>query len=219
MMFWQLFSHQDAGDIIAFAGYYISSLILAFLAVLISSIVFKRSGVLSWEKIIILNLFIISCWGIYAVSTATEKMTLALLGSESDDAAEFAYQKSFDLNLHQAIKLAVSNVGMWEEETGGQNVRFYAACRVADLLASSNGDFQNTILSQVQAAPIVTPGFFGTNSITCSFYIPCHTQPVQPVAEIIRHRLLELGKYQANTSVAGSASLTEQRDKVASCIP
>ena len=139
------------------------------------------------------------------MSTASQKMTLALLGSESSEAAEFAYQKSFNVNLHQAINLAVSKVGWEVEETSGQNVRFYAACRIADILASSNQDFRNTIFGEVQNAPIVMAGFFGTNSINGNFFIPNRTQPELPVADIIRLRLLELENSRSNKSIAVSA--------------
>lgn len=119
-------------------------------------------------------------------------MAMALLGSESPEAAEFAFQKGFNLNLNQAIKLAIRNPGDGEDAVGGQNVRFYAACRIADILESSNRDFQNRILDQVQDVPIITPGFIGTNSINCIFYVPNREQPRLTVAEIIQRRLSQL---------------------------
>ncbi len=191
MTFTTLSSHCDAGDSIAFVGYYIPSLLVAFFAVLILGVVLFR-GASTRKYILPLSIPIIFCWGIYFMSTASRNMTLALLGSESNEAAEFAYQESFKPDLHQATKLANSNVGTGIDEVGGQNVRFYAACRISDILVSSNQDFQNTILSQIRTAPIVTPGFMGTNAINCVFYIPGGAQPQLQVAEIIQHRLLEL---------------------------
>lgn len=131
-------------------------------------------------------------------------MTLATLGSESAGAAEFAYQKSFDLNLYQAIKLAVGNTGFTIDETGAQNVRFYAACRIADILASSNQDFRNLILGKIRDAPIVTPGFIGTNSINCPFYIDGRAQPRLDVTEIVQRRLQNLDRTRSNAGITSS---------------
>jgi len=100
------------------------------------------------------------------------------------------------LSFNEAIRLAIKNPSNpAEDDVGAQNVRFYAACRVADLLDSSNQDFQNRVLNEVQDAPIVTPGFFGTNSINCIFYIQDREQPRLAVADIIQRRLGALGKH------------------------
>jgi hypothetical protein len=207
MTFEEFQMNGDAGDAITFAGYYIPSLLVAFFGVLVLATILFIKGGSARKYILPFTLSIICFWGIYIVSTASRYMTLALLGSESDGAAEFAYQKCFDLNLHQAIKLAVSNTGITLDETGAQNVRFYAACRIADLLVSSNQDFRNTILNKIQNAPTITPGFFGTNALTCIFYIPNREQPRLQVAEIIRHRLLELDKSQTTLKTSSNVPL------------
>ncbi|HTR40656.1 MAG TPA: hypothetical protein VMH87_03495 [Pseudomonadales bacterium] len=201
MTFGEFLSHQDAGDVLIFAFYYLPSLIVAFFAILIPTAFFAIRKSLNWNYVFILTVSAICCWGIYSISMASQYMTLALLGSESSEAAEFAYQKSFKPNLHQAINLAVSSPGWEVEETSGQNVRFYAACRIADILASSNPDFQNTTLEKVQNASIVTAGFFGTNSINGNFFVPNRTQPELSVADIIRIRLMELENSRANRTV------------------
>ena len=205
MTFMEFQSNCDAGDFIAFLGYYLPSLLAAFIAVLIPGFILFMKGDSTRKYILPLIIFVICCWGIYFISRASQNMTLALLGSESSSAAEFAYQKSFKPNLHQAIKLATSNVPIGQEEVGGQNVRFYAACRIADILASSNQDFRNTILEQVQSAPIVTPGFIGTNAINYIFYIQNREQPRLRVPEIIERRL-EFDRSRSN----GRVTLTEQ---------
>lgn len=187
-------SHSDAGDLIAFASFYIPSLLMALCVFIILSVILLVRGKLNQKSIRILAVSIICCWGIYFLSKASQYMTLALLGSESAEAAEFAYQTSFHINLHQAIALATSPTKIGEENVGVQNVRFYAACRIADILALSNQDFQNIVLEQVQSAPIVTPGFIGTNSINCTFYIDDRAQPELQVTEIIQRRFLVLGK-------------------------
>lgn len=192
MTFNGFLSNCDAGDPLEFLSYYIPSLVIAFLAIILLNaiLVFVRSS--NRKHILILTTSVVCCWGIYFISTARQYMALALLGSESPEAAEFAFQKDFKLNLNQAITLAIRNPGGGEDAVGAQNVRFYAACRIADILESSNQDFQNRILNQVQDAPIITPGFIGTNSINSIFGDPDRGQPQLTVAEIIQRRLSEL---------------------------
>lgn len=185
-------SKCDAGDPLKFLSYYFPSLIAAFLAALLLNAVLVSTRGFDRKYIAVLTVSIACCWVVYFFSTASKNMALALLGSESPEAAEFAFHKDFKLNLNQAIRLAVSNPG--EDDVEGQNIRFYAACRLADLLESSNRDFQDQILSQVRNAPIITPGFIGTNSINCSFYVDGREQPRLGVAEILQHRLSELGR-------------------------
>jgi hypothetical protein len=204
MTFDEFQSHFDGGDPLVFASYYLPSLLVAIVILISGAILFMKRD--STRKYILpLIISIICCWGIYFLSKASLYMTLALLGSEDAGAAEFAYQKSFNVNLHQAINLAVSNPGWEVEETSGQNVRFYAACRIADILASSNQDFRNTILEEVQSAPIVTPGFIGTNAINCAFYVDDREQPQLQVAEIIQRCLSDLENSRSNKNIAVGA--------------
>jgi hypothetical protein len=186
------FSNCDAGDPLKFFSYYGPSLIIAFLTIVLLSVVLVCTR--SWKPkyIFISTIFIVCCWMVYFFSTASQNMTLALLGSESPEAAEFAFQKDFKLHLNQAIRLATRDRG--QDDIEGQTVRFYAACRIADIMQSSNHDFQNKILNQVQDASIVTPTFIGTNSINFIFGDPNRGQPRVTVSEIIQRRLSELGK-------------------------
>ena len=189
MTLYDFLSNSDAGDSLTLLSYYVPSLIIAFLiALLLNAILVSIRG-LNRKYICLSTASILCCWGIYFLSTASQNMTLTLLGSESPEAAEFAFQKDFKLNLNQAIWLATSNPA--GDDAGGQNVRFYAACRIADILESSNRDFQDRIVNQMRDAPIITPGFIGTNSINCVFGDPNQGQPRLTVAEIIRRRLSE----------------------------
>jgi hypothetical protein len=140
----------------------------------------------------LLTASIVCCWGLYFFATTSQYLTLTLLGSESPKAAEFAYQNSFKLNLDQAVELAIRNPR--ENHVEGQIVRFYAACRIADLLQSSNRDVQGRILNRVHDAPMVAPAFIGTNSINHFFGDPNRGHPPLQVADIIQRRLSELEK-------------------------
>jgi hypothetical protein len=192
MTFGMFLSHCDAGDPLAFLSYYLPSLVIAFFAILFLNAFILFCLGSKPKYAFALTASIVCCWGIYFIATASENMTLTLLGSESPEAAEFAYQKSFKINLDQAIRLAAANPG--EDDVEGQTVRFYAACRIADILESSNRDFQNRILNQLQDAPMVTPAFIGTNSINFIFGDPDWAHPPLPVSEIIQRRLVALGK-------------------------
>ena len=104
MTFNEFLSNCDAGDPVAFLGYYLPSLLAAFIAVLIPGFILFMKGDATQKYILPLIVSVICCWGIYFISNASRYMTLALLGSESSGAAEFAYQKSFKPNLHRPAK-------------------------------------------------------------------------------------------------------------------
>ena len=72
------------------------------------------------------------------------------------------------------------------------NVRFYAACRVADILATNEEFMVRQILKQVDDAPIIETQFIGGNKLNATFYVPGRAQPHLSVRSVIEQRLLEL---------------------------
>jgi hypothetical protein len=70
-------------------------------------------------------------WLIVFLSTARWTLTRFALDSESSRTAEYAYRHFFEVkDLNQAVALAIDR-NQWD------NVRFYAACRVADILITN----------------------------------------------------------------------------------
>jgi hypothetical protein len=88
------------------------------------------------------------------------------------------------MDLDHTIKLAVQ-----EHQSG--NVRFYACCRIADLLATNTDAVANRTLNAVAGASSFTTDFFGTNRFTTGFFTPGYREGPFQVREVIERRLTE----------------------------
>jgi hypothetical protein len=133
-------------------------------------------------------LFLFSLLGSLLYSAFTIKWTLTrtLLDSENDDVAEFAYHNLFNCDFDKSINVAAN---------GGEadNIRFYAACHVADLLAHMDEQTRSAALMRTEAAPLIKPQFFFTNTITYRFINPGYQEGPFYVSDIVKRRLVYLG--------------------------
>jgi len=121
-------------------------------------------------------------WIAYFTVTAKEAYALTSLDSENNLQAEAIYKNCFSVSLKEAVKIAIN-----DNQTG--NVRFYASCRIADLIANNSPQTKKYALEQVaNAAPFLT-GFGGTNDLTCGYFIPNRQEGPFTVTEIITRRL------------------------------
>lgn len=125
------------------------------------------------------------CWFVYAFSTYQLSYTLVMLGSESSNAAQWAYENRFKQQVHtvrDAVRLATDT----REEP---NVRFYAACRIADMVSTNDDIAVNKVLQDLRNGAIITTQFFGGNSLTEGFYVPGHEQVELAPGDIVERRL------------------------------
>jgi hypothetical protein len=125
---------------------------------------------------------------VYLLATARWTLTVLSLDAEDPRTEEYAYRVLFKVNdLQRAVHLAIDG-SQWD------NVRFYAACRVAQILASNTGLSRHDTLAGLDAAAPIKPTFFGTNSITCHFFIPGFSYGPFTVREIVEQQLREIDK-------------------------
>jgi hypothetical protein len=144
--------------------------------VLVASVFFTTTRAFwRWSLVILAPL-----WFVFIVSSFKRTLILTALDSEWRGVAEYAYVHNFDAELDQSIDLLV-----WSRR---ENIRFYAACRVADLLVLQNETTASNVLSELENAPLVTPEFHGTNSINGIFYTGMF-QPRLRVDDLIRQRM------------------------------
>lgn len=127
-------------------------------------------------------------WCTYAVDTAREAFAITSLDSENNIYAEAVYETSFDTDLEETIRLASD-----KNQTG--NVRFYAGCRIADILATNRMAY-GTVLERVAGIPGFRTGFGGTNHLTCGFFTPNYTEGPFTVREIVDRRLWLKGNFK-----------------------
>ena len=117
---------------------------------------------------------------VFIVSGFKRTLILTALDSEWGGVAEYAYLHNFDAELNQSIELAV--------RSRSENIRFYAACRIADLLALQDETTVSYELSELEHAPLVAPEFHGTNNINGVFYTGM-LQPRLRLDDLIRRRM------------------------------
>jgi hypothetical protein len=186
------FSQIGVEDWTDFISSYLPSLVLCiFVGVAAWSILFLRArrkgSRLSSGTVlgaIILSAFI---WLTYFAITARRVFTVTLLDAENNTLAEAAYKNLFDVDLGQAVDLAVN-------KHQPDNVRFYACCRIADLLTTNNENTAQSVFIKVANAPAIVPYFFGTNHLTYGFFTPGYSEGPFSVREIIERRLRVLHK-------------------------
>ncbi|MGA3283085.1 MAG: hypothetical protein ABSD57_01325 [Verrucomicrobiota bacterium] len=130
-------------------------------------------------------------WLIYFASTAKWTFTLACLNSEDDKAAESAYWNLFsqEVGLDQAVHLIICK----NPHEPNPNLTFYAACRIADILATNSDEhIIASTLKKVEDAPIIQTGFFGTNGLNCRLYIPGREQLHISARSLIEQRMKDI---------------------------
>jgi len=190
-------------DVLEFGRHYVPSLLwslFACVSVLATAVFVMRSCPNRRRLKIVAFGFVplpLVCWAAYVMATAELTYTLVLLGSESSQAAERTYERRFKRQvktLDAAVRLAVSQ----HQEP---NVRFYASCLIADMLATNQSVEAKSVVQRVKNAEGVETEFLDGNSLTEGFYVPGQTQVNLPVQEIIERRLLALqAKAQSRTN-------------------
>lgn len=126
-------------------------------------------------------------WTIYFFATSDWTLTLTLLNSEDDRVAEQAYET----RLRRTIADADSALRLLERANHREsNLRFYAACRLAELLkTNSDSRFVEGALNRVSKAPNIQTAFFGTNSLNKHFYEPGKEQVKMPARELVQRMM------------------------------
>jgi hypothetical protein len=156
----------------------------------VSIILAKRRKVIKWLRWWFVLLPIV-VWLTYFVSTAKWTFTLACLNSEDDRTAENVYWNSFtqEVDLDQAVHL----VAYENPHEPNPNLRFYAACRIADILATNNDQsvIEDT-LKEIENAPTIQTGFFGTNGLNYKLYIPGREQLHISARSLIEQRIKDI---------------------------
>ena len=181
-------------DLIMSVIHYLPSLVFAVIASLIvigAIVVIKRQ----WPKSNCrknLGLCLVPipmiCWVIYFGSTLGFTETSILLNSESAQVAEKIYETRFKKQINtldSAVCLAV-------DKRQAPNVRFYASCLIADMLATNDDTVVVKVSKTVENAPTIETQFIGGNELTDEFVIQGHVQPPLSVRGIIEKRLLDI---------------------------
>jgi hypothetical protein len=139
-----------------------------------------------WETVAPLLIAAIVSWTFYFAITAERSWAICMLDSEDDGYAERTYLNDFKIGLNDAIRIA-------KNENYRGNIRFYAAFRAADLLVVTKDDHKIAeVLKNLENASSIQTDFFGTNRLTCGYFIPCHQEGPFEVADLIRRRMQEL---------------------------
>ncbi len=141
----------------------------------------------------LLMLFPAIIWCAYFITTARDTFVITSLDSEDDSVAAGVYKALFDLNLNDVIKLATD-----KRQSG--NVRFYASCRVADLLVAEGNDTRAGIYQRIKDAPSFRTSFFGTNQLTCGFFTPGYAEGPFTVSGIVAKRLRIIEGNEVNSN-------------------
>ena len=183
---WKVIAQSNPEDLGAFVFHYLPSLGIALflsliLELLIKSSQFVRDRRSNWIYV----LTPLMLWLLYFALTARWTLALEALESESEQVAELSYKTIFKPDLRQSVKLI-------DDQRVEANVRFYAACRVADLLRTKDTMTQAKIFKDVENAPSIETEFFGTNDLNYKLFVPDHNQVHMSAQQIIEQRLEDL---------------------------
>jgi RHS repeat-associated protein len=162
--------------------------VLASILIGLGIILTKRLRMALGYYVILPPLIPLVCWVLYFAATSKLAVTLTLLDSESASVAERTYSSSFKkpvTTYDQAIRLAV-------DKRQPPNVRFYASCLLAEMLATKNNVVVAATLKRLDGAPEVETQFIGENELTREFYVSGHEQSRLLVREIVERRLSHL---------------------------
>jgi hypothetical protein len=180
-------------DLVIFGVHYLPSLALtATVAILIFAVIVRAKRLIPTVGRLpslapYLTLIPLIVWIMYFCFTCQSTATLVLLGSESAGVAEIVYTNRFrnERTLEDAVRLCI-------DKHQPPNVRFYAACLVADNLATNKEKSELEILQRIDKAPTIETQFIGGNGLTEKFYVPGHAQPHLTAREIVEQRLQDI---------------------------
>ncbi|MDB6064288.1 MAG: hypothetical protein JWR26_496 [Pedosphaera sp.] len=122
-------------------------------------------------------------WCAFFASTAKWRFLELSLDTESSATADYAYHHLLvDYSLNTCVRLA-ANHRQW------QTVRFYAACRIGEMLAVNNDEQElQRVLKQMENVPPIAPCFFGTNSVNSDLFVTGTIAGPYEVRELIEHK-------------------------------
>jgi len=138
-----------------------------------------------YRTVLCLTVVSIVCWIVYFLSTSTMTCILVSLNSEDARLAESTY----DDGLKKEVSTVNAAVRLVMDRHQAPNVRFYASCLIADMLATNSDASVAKVLEMVQDAPKIEPEFIGGNRLTSDFMVPGYAPPQLAVREIIQRRL------------------------------
>jgi hypothetical protein len=173
---------------IGFAGTYLLRMIVwvaVTLGLCLISVLCKRHFGSNRLFTINIAIVVLSLIALTAYFAWTAKWTFTKIALDAEDSAiaEWAYQHIFELrNIDEGMKLAM-NKKEW------QTVRFYAACRVADILATNDDQAVDLFLGRIRGGDPIAPCFFGTNAINSEFFITGHIAGPYDVKDLIVRRI------------------------------
>lgn len=126
---------------------------------------------------------VIFTWSVYVIATAKWKYIEYSLDAEDPQTAEFAYWQYFQFsNVEKGVRLAIDPRQL-------DTIRFYAACRLADILTTNDDNRVATILKEVDNAPPMTPFFYGSNNINKEFFNAQHVMKTYRVKDVVNRRM------------------------------
>jgi len=138
----------------------------------------------------------LAAWLLYTGLTCRWRYALYSIDAEDPKTAEFAYESLLKIpDIDMGLALAV-DPRQWD------TVRFYASCKVADMLVTKNRAALKAALSRTAAAKPVSPVFYGTNAINEIFWST--TPGPYSVGEIIQKRLTYMSKSKGLSGGAGT---------------
>jgi len=137
-----------------------------------------------WSAGVVFSLMLLPIlfWLVYFGATVRNTYVLTSLDTEDDSLAELIYYTRFDVDLKTAIGLAT-------DESEFSNVRFYACCRIADLLSIDNESIKTSVLKNTANAHPFQTEFFNTNRLTCGFFTPGYAEGPYTVNGVVEKRL------------------------------
>lgn len=118
----------------------------------------------------------VGAWLVYCGIDMRRVLIFTMLASEDDSIAE----RTYCVFSRSGSTLLVETINNRDED---QNVRFYAACALADKIAVDRK--YEKLLPRVADAPDIYPGFFCSNEVNKPFFAG---GPLNPV-DLVRKRL------------------------------
>jgi hypothetical protein len=180
-------------DLVALGLHYLPSLLLALVLAVGALTAIARTGRMitrplpRWLRVFA-PLVPIGVWIVYLTVTLKLTTTLTLLDSESAGVAELVYQRDLKpsgLTVKNALRLT-------RDHHLPPNVRFYAACFIADMMATNSDAEVEAVLQLADRAPAIDAQFIGSNSLTEDFHVPGRAQPHLSVRQVVERRLRHL---------------------------
>jgi hypothetical protein len=138
------------------------------------------------RKVFSFHLVATLCWLLFFISTAKWTYVEYSLDAEDPHTAQIAYENLFQISdVADGVALAYDS-----HQIG--TVRFYAACKVADILATNDEPVVANTLARIDETKLISAFFYGTNALNQMFFVSGMPTGPHSVKEIIQKRLFQL---------------------------